>query len=129
MICLHHHLQIYILSTVLKRYEYVLTQLLHYKQSFLTSKLITKLKLRASSNNNWLMCWTMLIWSSVHQRLKKWYLMVLSMVRYGSRVKWSNTGKGVVPCPALPLDVIAIEKGVIRLPSITVASFTFTYEH
>ena len=32
-----------------------------------------------------------------YQRLKKWYLMppclTLSIVRYGSRVKWSNPGK------------------------------------
>ena len=33
-----------------------------------------------------------------YQRLKKWYLMPpLSIIRYGSRVKWSNPGKGVVP--------------------------------
>ena len=34
---------------------------------------------------------------------KKWYLMppcsTLSIIRYGSRVKWSNPGKGVVPSP------------------------------
>ena len=38
-----------------------------------------------------------------YQRLKKWYLMppylTLSIVRYGSRVKWSNPGKGVVSSP------------------------------
>ena len=32
-----------------------------------------------------------------YQRLKKWYLMppclTLSIIRYGSRVKWSNPGK------------------------------------
>ena len=36
-----------------------------------------------------------------YQRLKKWYLMphclTLSIIRYGSRVKWSNPGKGVAP--------------------------------
>ena len=34
---------------------------------------------------------------------KKWYLMlpclILSIIRYGSRVKWSNSGKGVAPSP------------------------------
>ena len=34
-----------------------------------------------------------------YQRLKKWYLMLpcltLSIIRYGSRVKWSNPGKGI----------------------------------
>ena len=38
-----------------------------------------------------------------YQRLKKWYLMhpclTLSNIRYGSRVKWSHPGKGVVPSP------------------------------
>ena len=38
-----------------------------------------------------------------HQRLKKWYLipprLTLSIIRQGSRVKWSNPGKGVVPSP------------------------------
>ena len=38
-----------------------------------------------------------------YQRLKKWYLMppclTLSIIRYESRVKWSNPGKGVAPSP------------------------------
>ena len=38
-----------------------------------------------------------------YQRLKKWYLMppclTLSIIRYGSRVKRSNPGKGVAPSP------------------------------
>ena len=38
-----------------------------------------------------------------YQRLKKWYLMppclTLSIIRYGSRIKWSNPGKGVAPFP------------------------------
>ena len=37
-----------------------------------------------------------------YQRLKKWYLiphcLTLNIIRYGSRVKWSNLGKGVEPC-------------------------------
>ena len=36
-----------------------------------------------------------------YQRLKKWYLippcLTLSIIRYRSKVKWSNPGKGVVP--------------------------------
>ena len=36
-------------------------------------------------------------------KTQKWYLMppclTLSIIRYGSRVKWSNPGKGVVPFP------------------------------
>ena len=38
-----------------------------------------------------------------YQRLKKLYLMlsclILSIIRYVSRVKWSNPGKGVAPSP------------------------------
>ena len=34
-----------------------------------------------------------------YQRLKKWYLMVLIIIRFGSRVKWSNPGKGLAPSP------------------------------
>ena len=38
-----------------------------------------------------------------YQRLKKWYLMppclTLSIIRYRSRVEWSNPGKGVAPSP------------------------------
>ena len=40
-----------------------------------------------------------------YQRLKKWYLippgLTLSIIRYVSRVKWSNLGKGVAPSPTL----------------------------
>ena len=43
-----------------------------------------------------------------YQRLKKWYLMppclTLSIIRYGSRIKWSNPGKGVVPSHTLWCD-------------------------
>ena len=38
-----------------------------------------------------------------YQRLKKWYLMppylTLSIIRYGSRLKWSIPGKGLAPSP------------------------------
>ena len=38
-----------------------------------------------------------------YQTLKKWHLMTLcltlSIIRYGSRVKWHNPGKEVVPSP------------------------------
>ena len=40
-----------------------------------------------------------------YQRLSKWYLvppcLTLNIIRYISRVKWSNPGKGVVPFPSL----------------------------
>ena len=38
-----------------------------------------------------------------YQRLKKWYLippcLILSIIRYGWRVKWSNPGKGAASSP------------------------------
>ena len=38
-----------------------------------------------------------------YQRLRKWYLMLpcltLCIIRYESRLKWSNPGKGVAPSP------------------------------
>ena len=40
-----------------------------------------------------------------YQRVLKWYLiptyLTLSNIRYVSRVKWSNPGKGVAPSPTL----------------------------
>ena len=50
-----------------------------------------------------------------YQRLKKWYLMLhwlaLSIIRFGSRVKWSNPGN------PLYLGIVAIEKGANFLTS------------
>ena len=52
-----------------------------------------------------------------YQRLKKWYLMppclALSIIRYGSRVKWSNPGKGVSPFP--PPWCSSYRKGSLRV--------------
>ena len=57
----------------------------------------------------WLECSPMAreIWAQSqiesYQRPKKWYLTIscltLSIIRYVSRVKWSNPGKGVAPSP------------------------------
>ena len=63
-----------------------------------------------------------------YQRLKKkWYLMppclTLSIIRYGSRVKWSNPGKELRP--PIHHDVVAIEKGAFGSPLTMVANFTF----
>ena len=68
-----------------------------------------------------------------YQRLKKWYLMppclTLSIIRYGSRVKWSNPRKGVGKgaTPSLHLGVVAIEKGALGSPSTMVANFTYFF--
>ena len=51
------------------------------------------------------MAWETWVQSQVesYQRLWKWYLMPpclkLSIIRYGSRVKWVKPGKGVAPSP------------------------------
>ena len=51
------------------------------------------------------MAWVTGVQSQVesYQRLKKWYLippcLTLSIIRYISRVKWSNLGKRVAPSP------------------------------
>ncbi len=49
----------------------------------------------------------------VIQMTQIWYLMppclTLSIIWYRSRVKWSNSGKGVAP--PLHIGVVAIEKG------------------
>ena len=49
--------------------------------------------------------------------------LTLSIIRYGSRVKWSNPGNGVAP--PLHLGVVAIEKGAFVSPSTMVANFTY----
>ena len=70
----------------------------------------TQKLLKVYNNNRWLLaywveCSPMVRETEVqsqvesHQRLKKWYLMplclALSIIRFGSKVKWSNPGKGV----------------------------------
>ena len=61
-----------------------------------------------------------------YQRLRKWFLippcLTLSIIRYVSRVKWSNPGKGVAS--SLHLGVVAIEKGAFGSPSTAVTNFT-----
>ena len=59
-----------------------------------------------------------------YQRLKKWYFiplaLILGVIRYGSRVKWINSGKGVALSP-----IVAIEKGAFGSHSTTVTDFTY----
>ena len=60
-------------------------------------------------------------------KTQKWNLMppcvTLSILRYRSRVKWGNTGKGLAP--SLTSFVVAIEKGAFGLSTTTTASFTY----
>ena len=64
-----------------------------------------------------------------YQRLKKCYLippgLTLSIIWYGSKVKWCNPGKEVASFPT-PWG-FAIEKGAFGLPSTTVTNLTFLY--
>ena len=46
--------------------------------------------------------------------------LTINIIRYGSRVKWVNPGKGVGP-----FLVVAIEKGAFRSPSTMVVNFTY----
>ena len=68
-----------------------------------------------------------------YQRLKKWYLMppclTLSIIRYGSRVKWSNPGKGVAPSPTHWCSKLSKREpsGHPRLWLPTLLTFTYTY--
>ena len=61
-----------------------------------------------------------------YQRLKRWYLrlpcVTLSIIRWLSRVKWSNPGKGVV-LSHIPW-CSSYWKGVFGLPSTIIAHFT-----
>ena len=60
----------------------------------------------------------------LYQRLKKWYLipprLTLSIIRYVSRVKWSNPGEGLVPSPTSWCS--SYWKGILR---VTLANFSF----
>ena len=64
-----------------------------------------------------------------YQRLKKWYLMppclTLSIIRYGSRVKWSNPGKGVAPSPTPWCS--SYRKGSLRVTLDYDRQLYFTY--
>ena len=60
-----------------------------------------------------------------YQRLKKWYLispcLTLSIIRFVSRIKWSNPRKGVTLFPT----IVGIEKETFGLPLTTVVNFTY----
>ena len=66
-----------------------------------------------------------------YQRLKKWYLMLhcltLSIIRYRSRVKWSNPGKGVVP--TLTPRCSSYWKGSLQVTLNYGHQLYFTYFH
>ena len=51
--------------------------------------------------------------------------LILSIIRYGSRVKWSNPGKGVAPSHSHWCS--SHRKGSLQAPSTTVANFTSFY--
>ena len=60
-------------------------------------------------------------------KTSKWYMMpfclTLSIIRVGSRVKWSNPGNGVASSPTpQQLGVVAIENRTLGLPSTKVTN-------
>ena len=63
-----------------------------------------------------------------YQRLKKWLLMptclTLSIIRWRSRVKWSNPGNGVTPSPTPRCSSYWKAFGS---PSTNVANFTYWF--
>ena len=60
-------------------------------------------------------------------KTKKWYLLslclTLCIIRYVSRVKWSNPGKELCPCQHL--GIVAIEKETFESPLTRVANFSY----
>ena len=62
-------------------------------------------------------------------KTQKWYLtppcLTLSIIRYGSRLKSSNSGKESYLF--LHLSVVAMEKGAFRSSSTKVANFTYIH--
>ena len=66
-----------------------------------------------------------------YQKLKKWYLMppclTPSIIRYGSRVKWSNQGKGVAPSTTPWCN--SYWKGTVGSPSTTVTNLKMVSVH
>ena len=51
--------------------------------------------------------------------------IILSIKMYGSRVKWSNLEKGVVP--SFTLALVANVKGAFQSPLTTITNFTLQY--
>ena len=64
-----------------------------------------------------------------YQRLKKWYLMppclALTTIKWGSRVKWSNPGIGVVPSPTNRCS--SYWKGAFGSPSTKIVEYVYIY--
>ena len=64
--------------------------------------------------------------SRVIPKTQKWYLippcLTLSIIRYGSMLKWRYPGKGVAPSPTPWCS--SYQKGVFELPSTMFANFT-----
>ena len=68
-------------------------------------------------------------------RLKKWYLMppclTLSIIRYGSRIKWSHPGKGIALSPTLQHSIYWQESPFVpprlRLPTLLLYICIYIY--
>ena len=66
-----------------------------------------------------------------YQRLKKWYVMppclTLIIIRYVSRVKWSNSGEGVVPSPYTSVKLL-LKRETSGRPRLRSSTFTYLLE-
>ena len=60
-------------------------------------------------------------------KTQKWYLMPLCIIRYGSRVKWSNLGKGVVPSSTPWCS--SYQKGSLHVTSLLKYIYIYIYIH
>ena len=67
-----------------------------------------------------------LIPGRVIAKTQKWHLirpyLILSIIRYVSKVKWNNPEKG--EHPAVHFGVVAIEKGAFESPPTTISNIT-----
>ena len=107
----------------------------HKNYSFTSLFFAQKLTLFSCMKISWFFIYsTMARETGVHshvesyQRLKKWYLiplcLTLSIIRFESRVKWSQPGKGEAP---LRLSVVVNEKGAFLSPSTSIVNFIYVY--
>ena len=107
-----------------KKYEQKRAMNVIYKSLDIKGSLAQRLECSPMARKTWVQYQV-----ESYQRLKKWYLMPpclkLSIIRYGSRVKWSNPGKGVEPYPT-PLCSKLSKREPSSHPRLWSPTFTYT---
>ena len=100
------------LSKVCRHRKYKLTNIYLSTKEFIDTHIHDWLECSPMARETWVQSLV-----EAYQRLKKWYLMppclTLSIIRYESRVKRNNPGKGVAP--SLPLWCSSYRKGSFRV--------------